>query len=72
MDRSAVLCDDAHRHQTLEVCGKYSKDTVGRVLIAWFNDCVLPWSSQIANVIIALVDPVPYYRIHASLFLRIY
>ena len=46
--------------------------TVGRVLIAWFNDCVLGKSGQIANPIIAMVDPVPYYSIRACLCLRIY
>ena len=47
--------------------------TVGRVLvIAWFNDCVLGRSGRIANPIIAMIDPVPYYSIHARLCLRIY
>ena len=45
---------------------------VGRFLIAWFNDCVLGKSGQIANPIIAMVDPVPYYSIRARLCLRIY
>ena len=44
--------------------------TVRWVLNAWFYDCVLPLSSQIVNLII--VDPIPYYRVRASLFLRIY
>ena len=34
--------------------------TVGRVLIACFNDCVLGRSGQIANQIIVMVNPVPY------------
>ena len=34
------------------------------VLIAWFNDCVLSKSGQIANPIIAIVDPVRYCSIH--------
>ena len=59
-------------HSCVRACGRErEKITVERVLIAWFNDCVLPWSSQIANLIIALIDPVPYYRIRASLCLRI-
>ena len=40
--------------------------TVERVLIAWFNDCVL--SMQIANPIIAMVDSVLYYSIRTRLF----
>ena len=43
--------------------------TVG--LNAWFNDCVLCWSSRITNLIIALANPVPNYRIRARLCLRI-
>ena len=43
-------------------------NTVGRVLIAWFNDCILGKSGQIANPIIAMVDPVPYYSMRAHLF----
>ena len=39
--------------------------TVGTVLIAWFHDCVLGKSGQIANPIMAMVDPVPYYCICA-------
>ena len=34
--------------------------TVGRVLNAWFNDCVLGKSGQSTNPIIAKVDPIPY------------
>ena len=41
--------------------------TVERVLIAWFNDCVLGRSGQIANPIIAMVDPVLYYSTHTRL-----
>ena len=42
--------------------------TIGRVLIAWFNDCILGKSGQIANLIIAMVDPVPYYSIRAHVY----
>ena len=35
---------------------KKNSDTVGRVLIAWFNDCVAGKSGQIANPIIVMVD----------------
>ena len=41
--------------------------TVG--LKAWFNDCILCWSSRIANLIIALANPVPNYRIRVRLCL---
>ena len=53
---------------------KYStpRYTIGQFLIAWFNDCILDESGQNANPIIAKVDPVPYYSIHACLCLRIY
>ena len=37
---------------------------VGRVLIAWFNDCILGKSGQIVNPIIVTVNPVLYYSIH--------
>ena len=40
--------------------------TVGRVLIAWFNDYVLGKSGQIANPIIAMVDPILYNTIRSS------
>ena len=46
-------------------------NTVGRVLIAWLNACVLGKSGQIANPIIARVDSVLYYCICARLCLRI-
>ena len=46
--------------------------TVGRVLIVWFNDGILGKSGQIANPIIAMADPVPYYSMRAHLCLRIY
>ena len=46
--------------------------TVGWVLIAQFNDCVLVKSGQIANPIIVMDDPVPYCSIRACLCLRIY
>ena len=42
------------------------------VLIAWFNDCILGKSGQIANPTIVKVDPVPYYSIRTHLCLRIY
>ena len=45
--------------------------TVGRFLIAWFNDCVLGKTGQIVNPIIAMVNPVPYYSIRARSCLRI-
>ena len=47
-------------------------NTVGRVLIAWFNDCALGKSGQIANPIIVIVNPIPCYSIRARLCLRIY
>ena len=34
--------------------------TVGRVLNAWFNDCVVGKTGESTNPIIAKVDPVPY------------
>ena len=46
--------------------------TVGLVLIAWFNNYVLVKSGQIANPIIAVVDPVPYCSIRTHFCLRIY
>ena len=50
----------------------YMYNTIVRVLIVWFNDCVVGKSGQIANPIIAMVDPIPYYSIHARLRLQIY
>ena len=47
-------------------------DTIGTILIAWFNDCILGKSGQIANLIIMIVNPVPYYSIRACLCLWIY
>ena len=35
--------------------------TVGRSLIAWFNDCDLGKSGQTANPIIVNINPVPYH-----------
>ena len=52
-----VVCDHVINYI---VHGSHS--TVGRVLIAWFNDCVLGRSGQIANPIIAMIDLVPYTR----------
>ena len=46
--------------------------TVGRFLIAWFNNCILVKSGQIANLITAMVDPILYYSIRACLCLQIY
>lgn len=46
--------------------------TVGRVLIVWFNGCVLGKSGQTTNLIIANVDPAPYYSIRTRLSSRIY
>ena len=40
---------------------RYNQCTVGRFLIAWFNDCVLGKSGQIANPIIVMVDRVIVY-----------
>ena len=37
--------------------------TVGQVLNAWFNDCVVGKSGPSTNPIIANVDPVPYNSI---------
>ena len=34
----------------------------------WFNDCVLGKSGQVANPIIAMVDPIPYYSIRTFIF----
>ena len=45
--------------------------TVGRVLIALFNNCVRVKSAQIANPIIAMNDPVPYCSIRARARLRL-
>ena len=57
----------------LSLLGNNSRiDTVGRVLIACFSDCVLGKLGQIANPIIAMVDPVPYYSIHPCLCLQMY
>ena len=52
--------------------GDVSNITVGRVLIAQFNKCVLAKSGQIANPIITMDDPVPYCSVRARLCLRIY
>ena len=41
------------------------------VLIVWFNDCVLVKSGQIANPIIVMVDPVPYYIMHTFVFVNL-
>ena len=43
--------------------------TIGRILIAWFNDCSFGFSGQIANLMIVMVDPIPYNSIHASLLI---
>ena len=43
--------------------------TYGRVLNAWFNDCVVGKSGQGMNPIIVNVDPVPYNSICACLCL---
>ena len=45
-------------------------NTVGRVLNAWFNNCVVGKSGQSANPLIAKVDPVPYNSICARLCFR--
>ena len=42
----------------------YMFSIVGRVLIAWFNDCVFGLSGQITNLMIAMVNPVPYNSVH--------
>ena len=44
-------------------------NTIGRLLIAWFNDCILGKSGKIANPIIVMVNPVLYYSIRARLCL---
>ena len=41
---------------------------IGRVLIVWFNDYILLESSHITNLIITLVDSIPYHRIGMGLF----
>ena len=44
-----------------------------KVLIVWFNDCVLGKSGQIVNPVITMVvDPIRYYSVHVHLSLRIY
>ena len=43
----------------LEVMLRFRCTYCRTVLIAWFNDCILEKSGQIANPIIAKVDPVP-------------
>ena len=43
--------------------------TVGRFLVALFNDCVLGKSGQIANPTIVIVDPTLYYSTHACYLL---
>ena len=57
-------------------CGEpspHAYNTIGQFfLIMWFNDCVLGKSGQIANLIIAMVDPIPYCSICTHLGLRIY
>ena len=45
----------------------YSVHCMMGFLIAWFNDCVLVKSGQIANPIIAMVNPVLYCSIHTFL-----
>ena len=35
----------------------------------FFNDCILGKSDQVANPIIVMVNPVPYYSIRAHLCL---
>ena len=50
---------------------KCNNITVERVLIAWFNDCVLGVlgkSSQIAIPIITMVKPVPYYSMRTHIY----
>ena len=32
-------------------------------MVVWFNDCVFGLSGQMANLTIAMVDPVPYNSI---------
>ena len=46
--------------------------TVDLVLSTWFNNYILVKSGQIANPVIAIVDPVPYSSIRARFCLRIY
>ena len=41
-------------------CSIVHNTAVGRFLIAWFNDCVLGKSGQIATPIITKIEPVPY------------
>ena len=45
--------------------------TIGRVLTAWFNDCILVMSGQIANPIIAIVDPVLLLFMFMFMFARL-
>ena len=42
---------------------------VGRVLIAWFNDWVLFLFGQIANLMIAIFNPILYNSIHSEILL---
>ena len=41
----------------------YTYNTVGWLLITWFNDCVLDELGQIANPVIAKVDPCTNTRL---------
>ena len=45
----------------------YMYNTLGRLLIMWFNDCILDKLGQIVNPMIAKVDPI---HIHACLCLE--
>ena len=67
-------CSVTNMHQFPWILVKYlhSLGTVGRVLNAWFNDCVVGKSGQSTNSIIANVDPIPYISICARLCLWIY
>ena len=60
-------------HMNMTTFTRYAQNcnTIGRFLIVWFNDCVLGKSGQIANPIIAMVDPVLYCSIRARLFVNL-
>ena len=52
-------------HYVCMVSELFYDNTVGRVLIAWFNDYVSGKPGQFVSPIIVRVDPLPYYSIHA-------
>ena len=59
-----MICDDCLWVNNSEL--NLWVSTVGRILIAWFNDCVLGKSGQIVTPMIAMVDPVVYVHVYES------